>query len=63
MTRRVSLAALRDAALVVREAGVWVTIEGPDGTTYRIAPDAAPSPLGVSERDQAECGKAFGFSG
>ncbi len=60
MSRRVSLAALRNAAQVVREAGVWVTIEAPDGTLYRIAPDAHISPLGATERDTDECNKAFG---
>lgn len=60
MTRRVSLAALRSAAQVVREAGVCVTIEAPDGTLYRIAPEAQTSPLGATERDADECDKAFG---
>ncbi len=49
MTRRVTLATLRNAAVVAREAGVWVTIEAPDGTLYRIAPEGhnqeAASPL------------------
>lgn len=63
MTRRVTLSDLRRAALVAREAGVAVTIEGPDGTTYRISPDPAPLPLGASDREADECDRAFGLSG
>ena len=62
MTRRVTIAALRNAATVVREVGVWMTIEGPDGTTYRIAPDPSPSPLGTTEREADECDRLFGLS-
>ena len=62
MTRRVTLATLRNAARVAVEAGVWVTIEGPDGTLYKIGPDAQPSPLGASAREQDECDKLFGVS-
>ncbi|NEX45221.1 hypothetical protein [Pseudotabrizicola algicola] len=62
MTRAVTLADLRRAAQVAREAGVAVTIEA-DGKTYRISPDPSPLPLGAAEREISECDKAFGLSG
>lgn len=62
MTKRTArLADLRRAATIAREAGVTVTVEGPDGTVYRITPDDAPLPMGAGERECGEADKAFGL--
>lgn len=37
--RAASLADLRRAARLAAETGLAVTVEAPDGTVYRIAPD------------------------
>lgn len=63
MGQSVTLADLRRAAQVAREVGVAVAIEGADGKTFRIYPDATPSPLGATEREADECDKLFGLSG
>lgn len=59
--RAPSEALLRRAARIAAQEGVTFTIEAADGTLVRISPDAAPSPMGVTERDAAACDKAFGL--
>jgi hypothetical protein len=59
--RAASLADLRRAARLAAETGLAVTVEAPDGTVYRIAPDAAPSPIGATEKEAAQCDKLFGL--
>lgn len=54
---KAQLAAAADVALA---KGVTITIEVPNGATYRIAPDHATVPLGRAERDAAACDQAFG---
>jgi hypothetical protein len=56
---RITKPVLANAADVAIAKGVTITIEGPDGTTYRIAPEPAKLPLGASERDRAACDQAF----
>lgn len=62
MGKRVPIADLRRAAKLADETGLAITIEGPDGTVYRIGPAIAPFPMGASEKEASECDKAFGRS-
>ena len=60
--RTASLTDLRRAARLAAETGLPVTVEGPDGTVYRIGAGAAPFPMGATEKEADECDKAFGLS-
>jgi hypothetical protein len=63
MTKRASFAKskLVSAAQVAMQQGVTITIEAPDGTVYRIAPESATMPIGRAEREAAACDRAFGI--
>lgn len=63
MTRRATpLARIEAMAEITARTGQQIIIEQPDGTTIRIAPPDAPSPLGVTDQEQAICDGAFGLS-
>lgn len=59
--RTASLTDLRRAAKLASETGMTVTVEGPDGTVYRIGGDVTPLPMGATEKETSECDKAFGL--
>lgn len=60
-TKRFSISDLRNAAAVVKESGVVIDIETPNGTHYRIRPEVAETPLGTTQREIDDCDKAFGL--
>lgn len=62
MGKRIHIAELRRAAKLADETGLAITVEGPDGTVYRIGPAVAPFPMGASEKETSECDKVFGRS-
>jgi hypothetical protein len=65
MTTRaaIRMADLRRLARLAGETGQAVVVETPDGSLVRIAPPGANLPLGSSERESAECDRAFGMGG
>jgi hypothetical protein len=63
MTRRapsIRLVDLRRAAKLAGETGQTVMVEAPNGIVVRIAPPGAALPPVPSEREAAECDRAFG---